>query len=542
MAETVIFNAKSILTMDANHPTATHVAVRDGRILAVGGPDCADPWGGARQTIDLSDCVLMPGFVEGHAHMMAGAMWSYAYCGFHDRVDPDGQMHSGMTDISQVIAHLQEVDATLPPGAPLVGWGFDPIFLTGERLGHHHLDLVSTDRPVAVLFSNFHLLCANSAALKLAGYDRTTSLEGVVKNADGDPTGELQEMAAMFPVMRRMGIDFRALTQTEDALISYAKVCCRAGVTTVTDLFATLDETDIERLASTTSRPDCPIRLVPALGAMGAAPADIAAKAKTLRDASTDRLRLGAVKLMTDGSIQGWTARVRAPGYIGGQPNGIWNTPPELIFQYCEEMQKNGVQMHIHVNGDEAAEVSLDALEAAARKYPWPGARHVLQHCQMMDAALFRRAAELGVACNIFSNHIWYFGDQHAALTLGPNRARAMDAVRDSLDAGVLTTIHSDAPVTPMGPLFTAWCAVNRLTMSGETLGEAQRISVTEALRAITLGAAQTLKMDTEIGSIEVGKRADFVLLGDDPTTVDPLALRDIEVLGTVLGGEVNRL
>ncbi|WP_422050641.1 amidohydrolase [Shimia sp.] len=542
MGKTLLFHAKSVVTMDRNMPRASHVAVRDGRILAVGGPDCATPWGGADSHIDVSDSVLMPGFVEGHAHLMAGAMWDYTYCGYHDRIDPQGQMHRGMTQIDEVIARLKEFEATLPPDQPLVGWGFDPIFLTSERLSRHHLDQVSTQRPIVIIFSNFHLLCGNTAALDLAGYNAQTNVEGVVKGADGQPTGELQEMATMFPVMRRTGIDFRALTQTDAALQSYAEVCKRAGVTTVTDLFATLGDDDITRLTEATGKKSFPVRLVPALGAIGGTPAEVAAQALAMRERATDKLRLGAVKLMTDGSIQGWTARVRAPGYIGGHPNGLWNTAPDQIFQLCEELQRQGLQMHIHVNGDEAAAVTLDALEAAARKHPWPGARHVLQHCQMMDAALFRRAAELGVACNIFANHIWYFGDQHAALTIGPDRARSMNAVRDCLDMGVITAIHSDAPVTPMGPLFTAWCAVNRRTMSGQTLGPAQCITVEEALYAITLGAAQTLKMDTEIGSIETGKRADFVLLGEDPLSVTPEDLKDVPVLGTVLGGEVHQL
>jgi predicted amidohydrolase YtcJ len=202
-------------------------------------------------------------------------------------------------------------------------------------------------------------------------------------------------------------------------------------------------------------------------------------------------------------------------------------------------MYKYGVQMHIHVNADEASQVSLDACEAAARKYPWPGARHVFQHCQMMGPDQFARAAELGICTNIFANHIWYFGDQHVALTIGEDRASRMDATRAALDAGVHVAIHSDAPVTPMGPLFTAWCAVNRKTMSGRTLGEAQKITVEEALRLITLGAAYTLKLDDEIGSIETGKIADFAILGDDPTAVAPEALKDVPVLGTVSGGRV---
>ena len=541
MSQITVFRARKIITMDRNRPEATHVAVREGRILAVGGADCADGWGPVRRDERLAETVLMPGFVEGHAHMMAGAMWKFAYAGYHDRIDPKGRLWPGMTDIDAVIAGLRDYAEGLGPDEPLIGWGFDPIFLQSERLGARHLDQISATRPIAIIFSNFHLMCVNSAALALAGYDGQSNIEGVVRGPDGALTGELQEMAAMFPVMRRLGIDFRGLSQDEGAMRAYAEVAQRAGVTTATDLYSHLEEEDVAGMLRVVEDPDFPLRLVPALGAAGA-PEAVAEKAVRLGRLSTDKLRLGAVKLMTDGSIQGWTARVRAPGYVGGQPNGIWNTPPESIFALVEEMQKRGIQMHIHVNGDEAAAVSLDAIEAAARKHPWPGHRHVLQHCQMMDADLFRRAAELGVCCNIFANHIWYFGDQHVALTLGEDRAARMDGCRSALAAGVDMAIHSDAPVTPMGPLFTAWCAVNRQTMSGRTLGPAQCISVAEALQAITMGAAVTLKLDGEIGSIAAGKRADFAVLGRDPLAVPPEALKDVPVLGTVLGGRVHLL
>lgn len=541
MAEITVFSARKILTMDPNRPEGTHVAVRDGHILAVGGADCASDWDGAiRHDDSLADHVLMPGLVEGHAHMMAGAMWQYAYAGYHDRIDPQGNLHRGMTTLDAVIKRLQEHAARLEPGEPLIGWGLDPIFLTDERLSRHHLDQVAPDRPVAVMFSNFHLMCVNSSALSLAGYGPETNLEGVVRGPDGHLTGELQEMAAMFPVMRRVGMDFRGLTQKPESIRAYADVCRLAGVTTVTDLYSQMEEEDVETLLSVTGAADFALRIVPALGAAGAPAEETARKALRLRARSTDKLRMGAVKLMTDGSIQGWTARVKWPGYVGGQPNGIWNTPPEQIFEQCETFQRHGIHIHAHVNGDEASAVTLDAMEAAARKHPWPGARHVLQHCQMMGVDQFRRAADLGLCVNIFSNHIWYFGDQHRALTVGNDRAHRMNAARAALDEGVRVALHSDAPVTPMGPLFTAWCAVNRQTMSGDTLGAAQCITVTEALHAITLGAAETLRLDSEIGSIETGKRADFAVLGADPTAVDPAELKDVPVLGTVFGGRVN--
>ncbi|MEX3015976.1 amidohydrolase [Gymnodinialimonas hymeniacidonis] len=541
MADITVFEARKIVTMDRNRPTATHVAVKHGHILAVGDASCADAWGAVTHDTTLAHTVLMPGFVEGHAHMMAGAIWDYAYTGFHDRIDPDGKLWQGLESLDAVVERLREVEASLPERQPLIGWGFDPIFLPDERLGASHLDRVSTTRPIAIIFSNFHLMCVNSVALEMAGYDGGTNVEGVVKDSAGTPTGELQEMAAMFPIMRRLGIDFRALSQRESAIRSYGEVARRVGVTTVTDLFSQLEDEDLATMLSVTSDTDFPLRVVPALAATGD-PNALAERAKALKTRSTDKLRLGAVKLMTDGSIQGWTARVKWPGYVGGQPNGLWNMAPDQIFETCAALHAAGVQMHIHVNGDEASEVVIDALEAAMRASPWPAHRHVLQHGQMMDDAQFRRCAELGIAVNLFANHLWYFGDQHVALTIGEDRANRMDAVRSALDAGLTVAIHSDAPVTPMGPLFTAWCAVNRVTMSGRTLGEAQKISVEEALYAITLGAARTLKMDAEIGSIEVGKRADFAVLGSDPTEAAPDALKDVDVLGTVLDGRVRLL
>ena len=540
MSQITVFAAREIITMDPNRPRASHVAVQDGHILAVGGQDCAAQWGDVVYDDSFKDSVLMPGFVEGHAHMMAGAMWQYAYAGYHDRIDPDGKLWPGMQTIDAVVESLSTAEATLPEGRALVGWGFDPIFLRSERLSRKHLDKISATRPIAIMFSNFHLMCVNSVALEMAGYDAQTNVEGVLRGSDGSLSGELQEMAAMFPVMRRLGIDFRGLSQTEDAIRSYGQVCTRVGVTTATDLFATIEADDLGTLVSVTGEASFPIRLVPTLGAIGGSPEEIAQKALKLKTHSHEKLRLGAVKLMTDGSIQGWTARVKWPGYVGGQPNGIWNTPPETIFALCEEMQKQGIQMHIHTNGDEASEVSIAAIEAAGRKHPWPSARHVLQHCQMMGRDQFRKCADMGICTNIFSNHIWYFGDQHAELTIGEERAMRMDAARSALDEGVRVALHSDAPVTPMGPLFTAWCAVARETMRGRVLGEAQRITTEEALYAITLGAAYTLKLDHEIGSIEAGKRADFAILGEDPTKA--AALKDVEVLGTVLSGALHLL
>ncbi|MCP4048957.1 MAG: amidohydrolase family protein, partial [Gammaproteobacteria bacterium] len=254
---------------------------------------------------------------------------------------------------------------------------------------------------------------------------------------------------------------------------------------------------------------------------------------------STERLRLGRIKVVADGSIQGFSARLRWPGYHNGAPNGLWYVTPEQMSEIFNLALEAGIQVHIHTNGDQATELALDRLGPALQAQPNPDHRFTLQHCQLADSAQFRRMRNLGMCVNLFANHHFYWGDEHYRLTVGPERAERMNACRTALDNDVPMAIHSDAPVTPLGPLFTAWCAVNRITASGRVQGESEKINVDEALRAITIGAAYTLHMDDEVGSIEVGKRADFAILADDPTQVGVDGLKDIEVWGTVQGGRI---
>jgi predicted amidohydrolase YtcJ len=245
---------------------------------------------------------------------------------------------------------------------------------------------------------------------------------------------------------------------------------------------------------------------------------------------------------VVDGSIQGFTARLRWPGYFNGAPNGLWYIAPDELPKRVEACHRAGIQLHIHTNGDEATEAALDAIEAAQIAMPRPDHRHTIQHCQMADTALYRRMKALGVCVNIFANHIYYWGDTHYELTMGPERAHRMDATGTAQRLGIPFSIHSDAPVTPLGPLFTAWCAVNRVTSGGRVLGkETEALTVAEALRAVTLGSAYTLKLDHAVGSIESGKFADFAILDEDPFAAPPDKLKDIPVWGTVVGGLVQK-
>ncbi len=536
-----VYSARKIITMNPSRPHATHVAVRGGRILGAGSPEELAGWGAYKSDDRFADKVLMPGLVEGHSHVMEGSLWAHVYCGFFDRLDPEGTIWPGLKSIDAVVERLQEAAARLEdPAAPLSGWSLDAIYYGGRRVNRHDLDRVSTEHPIGVLNASGHILNVNSKALELAGLLRPgINHPGIPLGGDGLPTGEMKGPEAMAPVGVHTGFDRDLLACDEPGLRRFARLCVRTGVTTAADLANQLPEEAVDMMARVTAEPDFPARIVSLRRFYGLTPKDLIARALELRARSGENLRLGMVKVIADGSIQGFSARLRWPGYYNGAPEGLWYVPPEHLLEIYERALAAGVQVHTHTNGDEATELALDCMDAALRKHPAADHRFTLQHCQLADAAQFRRIRALGLCVNLFPNHHYYWGDQHYAVTVGPERAERMNACATALAAGVPLAIHSDAPVTPLGPLFTAWCAVNRRTASGRTLGEAERIGVADALRTITLGAAYTLRLDGEVGSIETGKRADFAVLEDDPETVGGERLRDVRVWGTVQGGRV---
>ena len=534
-----VFEARRIETMDPRRPTATHVAVRDGRILAVGSLSDVSSWGAYVLDRRFADNVLLPGFVEGHAHLMEGVQWQWTYCGFFDRTDPDGRVWQGLGSLDALVERLRAVlESSSDDGEPIIGFGFDPIYFSGSRCERRHLDLVSTTRPVVVMHASGHITNVNTFALERLGWMRADmDLPGALFGDDGLANGELRGPMAQGPAMVLAKIDMTGSGISASAVRAYGRLAARVGVTTSTDLAARLLGPVVDMLRDATDDPELPFRLVPTLMANGLSTDELPQMVEELRGRSSDKLRLGRVKVIADGSIQGFSARLRWPGYFNGAPQGLWYIEPEKLRRIYELGLEHGFQVHTHTNGDEAIELAIESMDAACAGYKWPDHRFVLQHCQLADRAQLRRMKSLGMCANFFANHHFYWGDQHRSTTVGPDRAERMNPCRSAVEIGVPFSIHSDAPVTPLRPLHVAWCAVNRETASGATLGEFERITVPEALHAVTLGAAYTLHLDGEIGSIECGKRADFAVLAEDPLLVPARDLRDIEVFGTVFGG-----
>jgi len=540
----VVYPARLVRTMDPATPTADAVAVRGTRFRAVGTVEELMRYPGATLDERYANAILLPGFVEAHSHPGTGNVWKGTYVGYVDRVDPHGTRWSGCRSIDDVVARLQKASAQIDdPGKPLVAWGLDPIYFREEALAAVHLDRVSTTRPLCVTHASGHAYTVNTAALARCGVDSHSMTEGIARDSSGRLTGELHEFAAM-ALVSEIAADSDLLSIDAAALTNFAQDAVNTGTTTLTDLGSKLlmDDGGVALYQDVVTA-DFPARLNVFHFAAGVGPvsktlADDAQRLVALKEASTDNLIFGNVKLMLDGTLQGFTARVRAPGYYGDQPNGIWNVSPEEFRRAFETFHRAGLLVHVHCNGDQAVQLFLDTLEEVLTAYPRPDHRHTCTHSQMTTPAQYRRMAALGACANIFSSHIYQWGDQHLDLTMGPDRARRNNAAATASRLGVPISLHSDSPVTPLGPLSTAMHAVTRQTISGRVMGEYERIDAATALAAVTIGSAHMLKQDADIGSIEPGKFADLAVLSDDPLAVSPEKIGDIRVHGTVVGGQ----
>ncbi len=524
VADRIFVNGR-FLTLDRSNPTAGALASWQGRILAVGDRLAVEGLAGpGTDTVDLGDATVLPGFIETHMHpLIAGVQMSAPQVG----TPP-------CTSVADVVAALRSRAEATPPGEPIQAWGFDDSLIGDDRhLTLQDLDGASTAHPVYVSHISGHLGYANSAMLALAGVDDSVEDPpggAFVRDADGRLTGEMHE-TANFNVAT--AVPHATLNELLEGARAISDRCLERGVTSVTDA-AVMDPTMWgayqEAVESGVFRVRA--RLFPIWRG-----ADRIPFRTGLGD---DRLSLGAMKFVSDGSIQGYTACLCKGYYDRPDVLGTEVIAAGELVELVTKAHRDGWQVAIHSNGDQAIDNALDAIEAALADTPRPDHRHRLEHVQMAREDQLERMARLGVLASVFANHVWYWGDRHRDRFLGPERAERIDPLASFADHGIPHALHCDAPVTPIDPLFTIWTAVNRVTRDGEVLGPEQRASVEAAVAGYTSAAAFLNMEEADKGTLEVGKLADLVVLDDDPFAVEPDAIRDIGVRATVVGGTVD--
>ena len=530
-----IYAGGTIVPLSPTGPPAAHALAVDehGRVAAVGDRD--DVLALRRPSTAVVDLdpghAVLPGFVEAHGHPIQVAL---------ALAPPAVDVRPFTAPTAEaVLERIRHAVATTPPGTPLLFSGIDPLLQRGlERPSMASLDALAPEHPVVVVANSLHAAYGNRRMFDLAGItDATPDPPGADYVRDGGAlTGEVRETAAVF-ALTAPAHAARAGSLT-DALRWAYRQYAEAGFTTVGELAADPRLDPVMRALA--DEDDCRARVrayrigTPALAADPAHRPDE-------HPPSTDRFATVGVKLWADGSP--WIGNVatsfpyldtdatRALG-LGPCHHGGMNYGPEELAALVVAFASQGWQLAVHVHGDVAVDAVLDALERVAT------ARPRLEHCGAMRPDQFRRAAALGATASLFVAHLHHWGDVLVDDLFGPDRGARWMAARSALDAGLRISLHNDGTVTPPDPLGSVATAVTRRAGgSGRVLAPEQRISVDEALRAVTGDAAWQLGLD-DVGRLEVGSPADLVVLSADPRTVPADEIRAIEVVATALGGQ----
>jgi predicted amidohydrolase YtcJ len=518
-----------VVTMDDGRPHAGAVAVKHGHIVGVGTvAELQEHVGPLTRTVELGDDVLYPGLVEPHMHLWVTAL-------IYRWIDCSPLRHGSL---EEVFDELKAAASSAKPGAWILGSGFDPSLFPGfPEFGRKELDAVSADHPVAVMNTSMHFSYVNSKALEIAGItdDAPDPAGGHFgRDANGRLNGVLGEMGAVGILLKY--IDRLSLRSLVDNIHAITDDAARVGVTTMREAAtgALMGEKEITllRALSTLGR----LRTRISLAVLDDKATEWDSK-HVHPAAGNDRVWIGARKIVGDGSNQGRSGYLHEP-YLGTTERGAMNIEPSALVERIAWCEEHGWQLMVHANGDATTQLVAEAYEKALGGRPGKDLRHRIEHCSLVDDGVFETMASVGVSPSFLINHVYFWGQTLRDNLLGPERAQLLDRTAQATAAGLRFSLHSDYNVSPINPLHYVRVAATRDMAGGGTLNEAERVSVHQALRAVTIDAAWQLHADDVLGSISVGKHADFVVLDGDPEEVDPREIDQIRVLETWMGGK----
>ncbi len=525
-----IYVRGKVVTLDPQNATKEALAVKGEKILAVGTSDEIRKLATDDTKIhDLNGKVMVPGFYAAHDHFP-----SVGEVGLF-KVDLSSPPVGKIEDMDDLISALKEKARQVPEGRWVTGRGYDDTLLKeGRHPTRHDLDKVSISHPIWITHVSGHLGVANTEALKRAKITRDTAQPpgGRIRKdpSTGEPDGVFEESLGFVTRLIPGLSEQDRLRATEHAVRQYVS----KGVTTA--VIASGGEGSIGNLERALAQGLLPFRIITMTS--GGAAEDSRERLKSL---GSPKLKAGAIKLLQDGSIQGFTGYLSQPYYtpFGGAASyrGYALRARGALTRRVKDLHRAGYQIAIHGNGDSAIDDILSAFTEAQKDTPRPDARHRIEHCQTVREDQLDTMSSLGVTPSYFVGHVYYWGDRHASIFLGPERAARISPLASTARRSIRFTVHDDTPVTPVNPLQLVWVSANRITMNNRVLGPEERISPEQALRAITIDAAwQNIEEHTK-GSLEAGKLADFVILDNNPVTVEPARIRDIQIMETVVGG-----
>ncbi len=527
----LIFRKGTIIPMSGVDRYTEAVAVDDGRIVAVGTEaEVMNLRTTSTRVVDLAGRTLLPGLIDPHQHTGVGAVITAL---FEDVGYPTYKTRQAVFDAVRAKA------AKTPANDWLYFFGFDNL-LQGGELSIGELDALSATHPIMIYYNNMHTAAVNSAALKAANIpDDIQELPGggrFRRDANGKLNGLVDEEAAL----RRMLVGLPKITPqlVGKATADWLKRNSATGITTVHEAGVTVTGDLLQGYERIAAQSPCRMSISLMFPSMGAGDSyrDFGRGARATQ-VPNSLLSFYAVKIVADGSNQTRTAAQTVP-YLGGSEKGELNFDPAQLKKMVAEVKEAGWPVSIHANGDATIDVALDAIEAAYGASPATGINRI-EHCTMARMDQVARMKALGVQPSFLMNHVLLYGAAYRDVLFGAERADRMDAAGDCVRAGLPFTLHTDSPVTKIGVLQLVQTAVTRRCLfDNSVIGRNQAVSLTDALKAVTVHAAGQVGMRDRLGSLERGKEADLTILESDPYKVEPDKIADIKISETWVAGK----
>ncbi|HEY7565964.1 MAG TPA: amidohydrolase [Gemmatimonadaceae bacterium] len=519
-ADLVVVNGR-VLTMDASTPNAEALAVKNGRILAVGSnADIRNLATARTRVIDAARMTVLPGFIDCHCHPS----------GVEELYEPNANVRT----LAELQANLRKKVAQSPAGQWVDGYMFDDTKFD-KTLNRRDLDAVSTAHPIGVHHRGGHTSWYNTKALELAGITKDTpdpEHGRFFRDENKDLTGRAAEHAkdAFDRVGKRESFTPEQERERNRAGMRYiSELLTATGLTTVHDAGAGADKIrayeDVYRAGELRHRAYMMIR----------GPYQQLRSAGVYTGFGDEWVRVGGVKYAADGSASERTMRMSTP-YVGTNDYGILTMTQKEIDDAVEDAHRNNWQIGIHANGDVTIDMVLKAYERVLKQWPHPDRRHRIEHCTLINPGLLARIKATGSIPTPFWTYVYYHGEKWSQY--GDEKLKWMFAHRSFLDSGIRVVGASDYNPGPFEPLMAIQSMVTRRDFRGHEWGPNQKVTVDEALRIATINGAYASYEENSKGSLTAGKFADFVILEKDPHDVDPNAIKDIRVLRTVVGGK----
>ena len=533
--------AKEVVTLDDKYPNSDAIYIKEDRIHSVGKKeDLIGKYPDIFIDFSYEENIIIPGFIEHHIHPLLAAITMNSEVIAIEDWNISSKKTIGVRNRDDYLLRLSEVELSQDNNKPLVSWGFHHYF--HGKLTRQDLDLISSERPILIIHRSFHEFIMNSKALE---FFKITEKDIAYLNEEDKKLANFNEghfserglIAVMPKIMSYLAAPERIIKGLEIT----EKYIQEQGITLIANPGAMYDPRIQEVKNYVFGDKKTPFKSLYIPSALYMLEK---VEIVNLLEETEAHLSWGTgkveyipnhIKLFADGAMYSQNMVLR-DGYLDGH-QGVWLMEDSIFKKTFKLYWDAGYQIHVHQNGDAGLDRVLDVLEENLERNPREDHRTTIVHFGYSAFDQIKRIKDLGVIVSANPYYVSVLSDLYSKQGVGYERSQEMVRLGDLVRSDITLSLHSDMPMAPASPLVLMDAAVNRINYANKVAGPNQRIDPLTALKGVTLNSAYTLGIESEYGSITPGKYANMTILSDNPLTINPLKIKDINIIGTIEEG-----